>query len=147
MSATGDVRRRITGATWLGLLLILVFTNGIAHGAAGDQDSPAALLTILASNEQSILVELQVDRYEIESVAQGGETYQRLHIAQMQLTSTPGAPQVPTLGALLGLPTTAGVRLEIVEAAYETLTGYRLYPAPHLALSGDGLTNFASGEV
>jgi hypothetical protein len=153
MSAMEDLRRRITVATWLGLLLTFMFATGIALGVTGDQSaaddpsSPAAQLTILASNEQSILVELKLGRYSIESVTQEGETYHRLQFPQMQLTSTPGAPQVPTLGTLLGLPTTAGVKVERIEANYETLTGYRLYPAPQLSLDGDDLTSFAGGEV
>ncbi|MCC6454681.1 MAG: hypothetical protein IT328_07040 [Caldilineaceae bacterium] len=153
MSATGDVRRLVTGATWLGLLLTFIFANGIARGDTGDPSaadelgSSAAQLTILASNEQSLLVEWKLGRFDVESITQEGGTYQRLQIPHMQLTSTPGAPQVPTLGTLLGLPTTAGVKIESIEADYETLSGYRLYPAPRLSLRGDDLSSMAGGEV
>lgn len=92
-------------------------------------------------------MEMRVDTFEIKQVNERGQNYYRVHIAPMQLTTRAGEPQVPTLGVLLGLPTTVGVGIEVVEAEYETVAGYRLYPAPQLSLREDDLTLFAGGDV
>jgi hypothetical protein len=43
----------------------------------------------------------------------------------------------------VGIPCTEGVPVEIMDADYETLKGYRLLPAPGLKVRGDILTEGA----
>ena len=60
--------------------------------------------------------------YEIETLSHDGEQFQRVLIPGTSQTAVPGAPQVPTRGALLGLPTTGGASLRVLEADCETLS-------------------------
>src|SRR6059058_5484636 len=65
----------------------------------------------------------------------------------MALTAKPGEPQVPTRGTLLGLPSIAGVSVQVLDTVYETLQGYRFPPAPTLEVSGDTLDTLSAGGV
>ena len=97
-------------------------------------------LKLLTSNDQEIVLELSVPDFQVETIAYGGQSYQRLLIPEMAQTHSPGDPQVPIRGVFLGVPSTEGVSVEVVEFDYETLSGYRLYPAPALELVGDDIT-------
>ena len=87
-----------------GLLLV-----GNSPNAAADRQQPGSQLTIIRSTPESIVVALTVEHYEIETLSHDGEQYQRVLIPDTVQTVAPGAPQVPTRGALLGLPATDGV--------------------------------------
>jgi len=112
--------------------------------------SPVAALSlsegypkVLRSDGQAIELELRVDDFQIETVDHDGQTYQRLIIPDMTQSTRQGEPQVPTQGTLVGIPCTEGVSVEILDAGYETLKGYRLLPAPGLKVMGDILTEGA----
>jgi len=104
-------------------------------------------LRVLESNDKAILLELTVDDFTLETVEREGQTYHRLVIPGTAQTATPGEPQVPTRGALLGLPTAEGVSLEILEAEHETLSGYRLLPAPGRRLIEADENTLLAGRV
>ncbi len=113
----------------------------MAQAPAGSQ------LRLLATDEQSLVLELTIADFQIEMVEYAGQTYHRLLIAGLVQTGAPGDPQVPARGALLGLPTTEGVSVQVLEADYELLSGYHLYPAPGLQVTGDDLTDPLVGGV
>lgn len=96
---------------------------------------------VLRSDEQAIELELRVDNFQVETVDHKGQTYQRLIIPDMPHSTIQGEPQVPTYGTLVGIPCAEGVSVEILDAGYETLKGYRLLPAPGLKVMGDILTD------
>ena len=100
-------------------------------------------LKVLRSDEQAIDLELKADDFQVETIEHEGQTYQRLIIPDMTQSTRQGEPQVPTQGTLVGIPCTEGVSVEIVDAGYETLKGYRLPPAPGLKVMGDMLTEGA----
>lgn len=118
--------------------------------SAAAQTASGTHLRVRRSDEQAILLELTVDglgESQIETVESGGQTYHRLAIPDMAQTATPGHPQVPTRGALLGLPTTEGVSVQVLETHYETLGGYRLFPAPGLRVTGEDWDTPLAGSV
>ncbi|ETX00596.1 MAG: hypothetical protein ETSY2_38755 [Candidatus Entotheonella gemina] len=70
-----------------------------------------------------------MDDAQTETLVYEGQTYHRLMIPGMVHTATPGAPQIPTRGALIGVASTHNVVADVAEASYETRYGYRLLPA------------------
>jgi len=96
-------------------------------------------LVLVSANSQEAILELTTTGFKTESVENAGQTYQRLMIPGLQQTVTPGAPQVPVRGAMIGLSSSAGLSVEIIEADYETLNDYLLYPAPGLEQVESGL--------
>lgn len=119
----------------LGVLLTLLLAAGGLALLAAAQPTPSTDLRVIRSTPGSMLVEFTAGDFQIESIDRAGLTYQRVQLPGTVQTSTPGAPQVPTRGALLGLPALTGLSLEVLEADYETRPGYRLDPAPGLRLA------------
>jgi hypothetical protein len=109
--------------------------------------APAGIdLRVLSSDSQAIVLELIVPDFQIETIDHEGQMYHRFTIPGMVQTRTPGDPQVPTRGTFLGVPSTERVSIEVVEADYETLSGYRLFPAPAAELIGDNIVDPADIE-
>lgn len=132
----------------LGLLLTALLIVGSASSAALTTLMPASSqLRLLRSDEQAVLLELVLDGFETKTIVWEGGTYQRIIIPDMGHTVAPGAPQVPTRGTLLGLPSADGVSARILEATYDTLHGFRLLPAAQLSLRGDSLVGLPAGGV
>ncbi|MBI2471529.1 MAG: hypothetical protein HYV59_09850 [Planctomycetes bacterium] len=100
-------------------------------------------LKVLRSDEQVIELELNVDDFQVETIKHGGQTYQRLVIPDMAQSNRPGMPQIPIYGTLVGIPCIEGVSVEILDAGYEMLKGYRLLPSPEPKVMGDVLTEGA----
>jgi len=124
---------------------VTTFSSFLPSAAA--QTVSGTHLRVRRSDEQAILLELTVGDFQVETVESGGQTYHRLIILDMVQTATPGHPQVPTRGALLGLPTTEGVSVQVLETHYETLSRYRLFPAPGLKVIGEGQDTPLAGSV
>lgn len=103
------------------------------------QEPAGSQLRLVSSDRETIVLELTITGFQIETIEQAGQTYHRVIIPGTVQTDTPGEPQVPTRGALLGLPGTAGVSIQVLEADYEMLSGYHLYPAPALQVVADSL--------
>src|SRR3972149_3565837 len=94
-------------------------------------------LKVLRSDEHAIDLELKVDGFQVETVEHEGQVYQRLTISDMVQSAKQGAPQIPTRGTILGIPSTDGVSVQVLDANYETLSGYRIYPSPGFKVTGD----------
>jgi len=132
----------------LEILIIVFLILGSGATAPATAQSPAGSdLRVLSSNGHEIVLELTVDDFRVETIEHAGQTYQRVIIPGMAQTDTPGAPQVPVRGAMLGLPGVIGVSVEILEANYETFSGYRLWPSPRLEMSADNLDDLMGGEL
>lgn len=114
------------------LILRSVFMSLVIAGSESE-----TCLKLLHSDGQSIDLELKVDGFQIETVEHEGQVYQRLTIPDMVQSAKPGAPQIPTRGTILGIPSTDGVSVQVLDANYETLSGYRIYPAPVFKVTGD----------
>jgi hypothetical protein len=123
----------------------LILGNGTSPVTA--QAPASSDLKLLSSDGQEIVLELTVDDFQVETLEHAGQTYHRLTIPDTVQTTTPGEPQVPTRGTMLGLPSSEGVSVQVVDASHETLSGYRLYPAPRLELPGDNADDLLAEEV
>ena len=122
----------------LGILVCLSLILGSNPTPPATAQAPAGShLRVVSSDSQGVVLELTVDGFEVETVEHEGRTFQRLVIPDMVHTQAPGEPQVPTRGTLLGLPSSEGVSVQVLEADYDTLSGYLLHPAPRLELIGN----------
>jgi len=121
----------------LGLFVAVLLLGGGAPLPAVAQAPTGGQLRLLSSDGRGLLLEWTTAGFEVETVERAGERCQRIVIPGTVQTAAPGQPQVPTLGALLGLPAAEGVSLQVVEAGYDVLRGYRLCPAPTMRVMGD----------
>ncbi|TEU18838.1 MAG: hypothetical protein E3J21_05100, partial [Anaerolineales bacterium] len=132
----------------LGILIAASLILGSGSTALVTAQAPAGSdLRLLSSDGQAIVLELTVDDFQVETVEHAGQTYQRLVIPGMVQTDRPGEPQVPTRGAMLGLPSVTGVSVQVLEAYYDTFGGYRLYPGPKFEMTADNLDNLLAEAV
>ena len=140
-------RGQPAGTVALGVLLALALLLGSAPSAAADPQPAGSQLTVVRSDAESIVVALTVEGYEIESLSHDGEEFQRVLIADTSQTAVPGAPQCRPAARCLGLPTTEGASLRVLEADCETLSPYKLYPASQPVAESDGLEDWGTGRV
>jgi len=133
----------------LGIFIsIFLLLSSPSTPSATAQASTDSELRVLSSGPQEIVLALTVPDFQVETILHAGETYQRLIVAGTTQTLTPGEPQVPQYGALVGLPGLTDVSVEIIEAAPELQSGYHLYPAPDQEMAEDNLIgNVLIGDV
>jgi hypothetical protein len=136
-----------TRATLGFLAITFLVLNSCTAPLAKAQSPSGSHLKLLHVSPQAITLELAVDDFWIDTVEAKGRTYDRLIIPHTVQTTTPGAPQVPTRGTLLGLPSTKEVRAQVLDADYETLGVFDLYPAPHIGVTRDNLNDLTAADV
>ena len=118
-------------------LVIVVLPASNITVTSGSAVSPGSMLRVISSDNQSIVLALTVAGFQRETVTYAGQRYDRLTAPAMAQTVTPGMPQVPTRGTLVGLAAAEGVRIELLDSRSEILRGYRLAPAPVLTDESD----------
>ncbi|MEZ4714128.1 MAG: C25 family cysteine peptidase [Caldilineaceae bacterium] len=92
--------------------------------------STPAHIDVIRSDEQAVELEFHLGSYTIANLTRAGVSYQQLLAEGMVQSAATDFPEAPTLGAMIGIPTTAGVTVEVVEADVMELAGIRLPPAP-----------------
>lgn len=102
----------------------------LAQAALPGQTAQVAQLHVLDTQPNHLDVEFVAGDVTVEPVTLDGQTYPRVRIAGTEMDATPGAPQAPTLGAMLGVPSVAGITLTILAADYDTLPDSRLPTNP-----------------
>ncbi len=132
----------------LGFLAVaLVVLNSTTPPLATAQSPSRSPLRLLHAGERAIVLELTVDDFQIDTVQHQGQTYHRLLIPDTAQATAPGAPQVPTCGALVGLPSTEGVSIQILDVDDETLHGLHVLPAPRIEIAADNLEGLTAADV
>ncbi len=122
------------------LITVAIFLSSVLYVLPAAADTPpGSNLTILSANSGEIILEFTVSGFEVETIERDSQTYHRLIIPGTAQTDIAGNPQVPVRGALLGLPSTQGVTVQVLEFDYDTLSGYSLYPSPDIEVLGDGI--------
>jgi hypothetical protein len=123
---------------------ILIFASSIALLLVGSLffSSPAVQaipvgserVRILQSDAEGIVLELQVPLYTVQIMTIDGYTYQRLSIEGYGLGGTPGEPELPQKGLLLGIPPGAQAHLTVLETESTLTKGFRIPPAPEIKI-------------
>ncbi len=119
------------------LVCVLAFVSLYPGSAVSPlvQAAPADGVRLIAADDHAMILEMTVSAPDVETVMVNGMAYDRLVFANTTQTMTPGAPQVALVGTLVGLPSVAGVALQVLEQDSQTRRGLRLAPAPGLRLS------------
>jgi hypothetical protein len=89
---------------------------------------------LLQSDAAGIVLELQVPAYTVRTVEVDGRSYQRLSIQGYGLSSTPGKPELPQRGLLLGIPPHAEADLEVLHVESTSAGGFNVYPVPERSI-------------
>lgn len=133
------------------LSLLLFLLGGLSPEETAAQSLSAGPLTLLSATDTEAIIEITldpIDALQSETVQLEGERYQRLHIPGWEQTHQPGAPQLPTVGTLIGLPSLTEVSVEVLSREDERQSSYRLPPAPTVQVQGDGFDEvLAAGAV
>ncbi len=128
-------------------VMLLVFFASVTTSPSIAQSLSENDVKVLHSDGQSVVLELKVSDYHIETIKHEGQTYQRFLISNMAQSARPGEPQVPTCGTMVGIPSVEGVSVQIIDASYDTLHDYRLYPAPVLQVKGSNYGDIPAGGI
>ena len=117
------------------LLVSIGFTWTVVPLAHADQEPG---LRLLETDEQGLTIELVTPDFEIETGTVDGQSCQLIRIEGYGYTDTPGSPELPLRGTLVGVPAQSDPALEIVEASTVTLAGrYDLCPAAQPVVETD----------
>ena len=131
-----------------GLLLVVWLMVGMAAAAPVTAQSAAgSQLRLVSTGERSLVLELTVADYQLEATRRQGQTYHRVLIDGLVQTDTPGQPQAPARGVWLGVPQPEGVTVEVLETEVETLSSYRLLPAPTVRPTGPTSSDAPPTEI
>ncbi len=136
-----NVQKSWRSGILVGLLLLTYLIEPIQA-----EDISGVQLAIIESSQRAIVVELTTGSYEVEQFTDAGEIFDRILLEGTVQTSKPGMPQTPTRGIILGIPTIENVTLDIVTADYDTLSDYRLSPAP-LPVASDNVSALFANEA
>ena len=111
----------------LSTLLLISALSAYADRGTGlvVRSSPDFTLEMVAGDATSLVLDLRLKDYRFEAVEADGERRYRLQIRGMELDQSPGRPELPTLGVLIGIASSKGLELEILDVEMETFPGYR----------------------
>ncbi|MEW5870039.1 MAG: C25 family cysteine peptidase, partial [Chloroflexota bacterium] len=103
--------------------------NSIEQGKQSSMAGKDRRLKVTASDPQGITVELSASDFTIEEKIVDGQACQVIRIEDFGATETPGWPELPVQGAMLGIPAQSDPALMVIEAKPVVLKGkYQLCP-------------------
>ncbi len=131
------------------------FTNLQEYGANTDPTQNNSALppstdgiVILSSTDAGMVLELNTDSFETETIMFDGEDYQKITLVYPHgQTEEQGKPQIPVKGMLLNVPFDNNMTITATSEDEEVFLGYNLYPVPALEVEKDGLGGFSDLEV
>lgn len=109
--------------------------------------SEAVDLTVIQSDQQAIVLELAVSTYTLESQIIDGIAYHPIQIEGLEQALSSTHPQVPSYGTMVGLPTSEGVTVDVIDAIYTELVGYVLPAAPEFSVAPTGMDDQVTGTL
>ena len=104
------------------VLLLMVNDNSPAILQAQEGVGPTTEPTVIRSDEQGIRLSWNLPAYQLDEIDVNGTPYSKLTVLGLRLSDTPGHPQVPVVGRLIGLPPTGGATVHIIQLEQETVS-------------------------
>jgi hypothetical protein len=101
-------------------------TNADIFILNGDED--AALVGVAVSDAEKTIIEIDVKGVSVADTEKDGEAFQILTISGYATTSEVGKPQLPVIRDTVAVPDGATVKATVLEASYNTYSGYNVYP-------------------
>lgn len=88
------------------------------------------VVTITSSGENRMMMRLEFSGFHVNSVEEGGDTFQMLRIPGCGLLTEEGRPALPIYGTWVKIPGGKMVeRASVIECTNITYRGYKVYPA------------------
>ncbi|GAB4494844.1 MAG: hypothetical protein OHK0052_00840 [Anaerolineales bacterium] len=95
-----------------------------------EKSTGGSQLEVIRQDKNSVTLRLQTPQYVLQPAFGSGSSFDQLQVPGAALTQTPGQPQIPFFSALIGVPASGDVTLEVLRAPERVLPGnYRLMPA------------------
>lgn len=117
-----------------GLLFIIITFFPLSNGwGSHDQN----VFEIIESNDDRIVIEMKPFELKFIERTQNGERYEIPQIDNYQWLQTPGKPQLPSAGVLIGIPINSTPRIQILDYQTSLLESKNIYPVPQLIVTGD----------
>jgi hypothetical protein len=120
-----------------GLSLTVLNDSALAYTVAAATAAPG--LKIIQSNASTLVLELDVPAYELQTIATTRDHFVRIAVDGATDLAAQGRPELPKFSALVGVPAQGPVSVRVVEDSVEALPGrYQLAPAAAPApIAGD----------
>ncbi len=94
-------------------------------------DTASEGIRLVSSTSEAIVIEFTLPVYTLREVSAQEQTFIAIAAWGMTPSAEPGAPQLPQIGALIGLPPTGSPSLRILEATQERMSlSHPIYPVP-----------------
>lgn len=119
----------------IGIIIILTVLFSPAHLLSASYND---YINVVASDSKGVVLELRVPKPDIKEVWEEGTLYHKIAIPNFIPTADVGSPQMPQVGALLGIPEDAIPTIEILEEKSRLLSGYKIHPAPRPVVTEEG---------
>lgn len=128
-------RRSVLTLAVFTFLLACALIAGLSFSASHASAKSKNGLTVVESNSQHLVLELNLPELQIEPSELAGGNYSELSIPEWGYINLPGKPRLPIMGTLVGIPQNAHVHLNVLEdeGAAQSLDAPPL-PAPTTVL-------------
>jgi hypothetical protein len=100
--------------------------------------SSALEIELVSQSKQGVTVKINLPNFRSEKKLTGDSIYQLIAVEGWGRTATVGAPQLPTRGILVGVPSRGTVKVEVLQGNAEELSGLNIYPCPQKAIEEKG---------
>jgi hypothetical protein len=108
----------------------LRFILGLFFSFLFVSSSPALEVESVSHTKQGLTVKVDMPKFKTEKKSISGSIYHLIAVDGWGRTETVGAPQLPTRGILVGIPSRGTVRAEVIQVHAEELSGLNIYPCP-----------------
>lgn len=113
------------------MLFVVLIATGYGGALHADRSEGGGLL-LGRADEEGVAFDYVLPEVEEMSTMIEGQEYHLLRLAGFGFTNQVGAPQLPQLRLLVGLPLKGDVEVAILGAEFEERSGYRVAPVPTL---------------
>ncbi|MCC7210601.1 MAG: hypothetical protein IT451_02005 [Candidatus Brocadia sp.] len=129
------------------LIVTGILVSGICLSLSRAESSSGSKIRVVRTDSEAVVLELRLSGFQTETTEHEDGSYQSITAPHTVLSDQPGKPRLPVCGALIGIPAIDGVSLDVIDASFETVHGYRLLPAPGWKVMGNNLNDFHEGGV
>ncbi|RJP76851.1 MAG: hypothetical protein C4524_09455 [Candidatus Zixiibacteriota bacterium] len=145
-----------------GLVFLVLALAGMAAAAprwvslnGNPAEAAAPVVQVLDHSAARTTLQVTLDGFWVEDVVEAGETFQVIQLEGLSgTTMAVGAPMLPTINELVGIPVRSDLRVRVTGVQEATLPGYRVYPfqTPTTDLEADlpfvlDAAAYGSGEI
>lgn len=95
-------------------LLILLISHAFPIKAEVDGDSPTSVITAVSDNSITFEVKVPVNEIVLETIQKEDQAFSYLHLPGFSTTSQAGAPQLPFLTEVLGVPFDTEINVSVI---------------------------------